>query len=476
MLDVTEATKQAYFRNSVHKYYRVVFPENGGLTFTNESIVKGSLSMTESLNSGDNIEFVGCISSSLKVKLFNVQADIKGKKIEVYVRAGDTEEIPLFKGKVDSAKIQAEHAFKEIVAYDPMYTVGQKDIATWYNGIVYPITLGNLRKSLQTQLGLSTDANVSLVNDNIEIPKKQYENVEALKAITILKSICQVNGVFGTIRRTDGKLEYRYVSSAYDPVLIGDDFFLGNDTYLSSDHIGRNGYLNLPYYKKDGSEYQEYEVKPVERLQIRQSEEDKGVTVGNGTATSNKYIIQGNIFTYGLEESALRTIGNNILKKIGNIGFHPCNIKSVGLPYLEPGDIVNYPIRKMFVGNGSYNINTFLVLERTITGDQILEDNYVAEGDEEHKLFISDVQAQLNTLKTNVPNLGEDYYTADEIDDLLDDTKDYIDDNFYDMDDIDMDFANLESPTGFNVVSCYTLPTRVEPDTIYLIQGGVIMI
>lgn len=475
MLDVSESTKQAYFKSSLHKTYRIVFPEKG-LTFTNESIVKESLSITESLNSGDSIEFVGCISSSLKVKLYNVQADVKGKKIEVYVTAGNTEEIPLFKGIVDSAKIQAEHAFKEIVAYDLMYTKGSKDIATWYNNIVYPITIGNIRKSLEFHLGFNTDNNVTLVNDNITIPKKQYENVEALKAITILKSICQINGVFGTIRKSDGYLEYRSIGPAYDPAIIGNDFYLGSDTYLSSDHIGRTGYLNLPFYKRDGSEYQEYEVKPVQRLQIRQSEEDRGVTVGALTTNTNKYIIQGNIFTYGLEENVLKTIANNILNKIKDVTFHPCNIKSVGLPYLEAGDVVNYPIRRMFVGNGSYNISTFLILERTISGDQILVDTYISEGDEEQRLFISDIQAQLNTLKTNVPNLGEDYYTKDDIDDKFDDLNDDIEENYYDKDDIDMDFAGLETPTGFNVVSCYALPNAPQPDTIYLIQGGVIML
>lgn len=471
MLNVSDATKQIYLQDSVHKSYRVLFPELA-LTFDNESIVKESLSITESLNSGSSIEFVGCISASLKIKLFNVQADVKGKKIEVYVTAGETEEIPIFKGKVDTVTIQAEHAFKEIVAYDPMYANGLKDCASWYNALTYPITLGNIRRGIENVMGFTTDNDVTLINDNIIIPEKQYENVKALKAITILKSICQINGVFGCVRRTDGYLEYRSLGGAYEPAILGDDFYLGNDTYLSSDQIGRTGYFTFNFYKD--AEYQEYEVKPVQRVQIRASEEDAGVTVG--PYQGNKYIIQGNIFTYGLDESVLRTIGNNILSKIGSVSFHPCNIKTIGLPFLETGDVISYPIRRMFVGGGSYNVNTFIVLERTLSGDQVLNDQYVSEGDEFQKEFITDIQAQLNTLKTNVPNLGKDYYTADEVDDLIDDTKDYVDDNYYDMDTIDSDFAGIESPTGFNVASVYTLPSQLAQDTIYLIQGGVIIL
>ena len=468
MLPVSDATKQIYLQDSVHKSYRVYFPELS-LTYGNESIVKESLSITESLSNGSSIEFVGCISSSLRIKLYNVQANVKGKRIEVYVTAGQTEEIPIFKGKVDTVTIQAEHAFKEIVAYDPMYSKGLADVADWYNNISYPTTLGNIRKSLESQLGYTTDLGVTLVNDDIVIPEKQYENVKALKAITILKSICQVNGVFGCVRRTDGYLEYRYLGSAYEPAILGDDFYLGDDSYLSSTQIGRNGYFTFNFYKD--AEYQEYEVKPVQRVQIRASEEDAGVIVG--PSQGNKYIIQGNIFTYGLETSVLQTVANNILSKIGNVAFHPCNIKTIGLPFLETGDVISYPIRKMFVGEGNYNINTFIVLQRTLSGDQVLNDQYVSEGSEEQSEFITDIQAQLNTLKTNVPNLGKDYYTADEVDGLIDDTVDYIDDNFYDTDEIDTEFAGLETPTGFNVVSCYVLPSNIAQDTIYLIQCGV---
>ena len=471
MLNVSNATKQIYLQDSIHKSYRVYFPELA-IEVTNERIVKESLSITESLSSGSSIEFVGCISSSLRIKLYNVQDNVKGKKIEVYVTAGETEEIPIFKGIVDTVTIQAEHAFKEITAYDLMYTTGLKDVAAWYNNLSYPTTLGAIRHGLESLLQLNVDLGVTLVNDSIVIPEKQYENVKALKAITILKSICQVNGVFGCIRRTDGYLEYRSLGGAYDPAILGDDFDLGDDTYLSSDQIGRTGYFTFNFYKD--AEYQEYEVKPVQRVQIRASEEDLGVTVG--PAQGNKYIIQGNIFTYGLETSVLQTVARNILSKIGSVSFHPCNIKTIGLPFLEPGDVISYPIRRMFIGDGSYNVNTFIVLERTLSGDQILNDLYIAEGDEYQKEFITDIQAQLNTLKTNVPNLGKDYYTADEIDDMVGDVYDTLEDDYYDADEIDTDFAGLESPTGFNVVSCYTLPARLEPDTIYLIQGGVIVI
>ena len=310
---------------------------------------------------------------------------------------------------------------------------------------------------------------IALANDSIVIPEKQYENVQALKAITILKSICQVNGVFGVIRRSDEKLEYRVLGSSFEPTLIGNDFLLGNDVYLGTQ---MNSSFTFDYYKE--CEYEEYSVKPVQRVKIRQSEEDSGVVVG--AARGNTYIIQANIFTYGLSDSTKAAIATNVLNNIGTVSFHPCNIKTIGAPFLETGDVISYPIRRPYIDGGNYNINTFIILNRTLSGDQVLNDNYVAEGSEEQSEFITDIQAQLNTLKTNVPNLGKDYYTADEIDGMMDDMAEDFDTEIDDFkDEVDMDFATLETPTGFNVVSCYTLPSNPAVDTIYLIQGGVIM-
>lgn len=50
--------------------------------------------------------------------------------------------------------------------------------------------------------------------------------------------------------------------------------------------------------------HEEFVVKPVDMVTIRSSEDDGGVsyTEGDGTG-SNNYIIQGNMFSYGLEKA-----------------------------------------------------------------------------------------------------------------------------------------------------------------------------
>lgn len=462
MLNVSEATQKIYFKDGVHKTYRLVFPDNYGVTYTNENIVKDSIRVKESISSGDSLEFVGCIASSLSIKVKDLTQYVKGSRVELYVKAGDTEEIPLFKGIVDSVSIQSDRRFKEIIAYDALYKFSQKDISNWYLALDYPISMGEIRKSLLNELGLVEDENISLPNDNIVITENKYEPNE-LKAISVLKSFCQANGCFGIIGR-DGRFKWRYLLPGFKRVFPGDETYPSNSTIpvKTSNDVG---YSNFDYYKK--LEYQEYSVKPVDNLIIRQTESDIGITVGSGV---NRYIIQNNMFLSKLEESVKQEAANNILNKINNISYHPVDMEVQGLPYLECGDIVTVAVPDRVKGLGELGVDTFIVLEREIRGDQILTDRYFAEGSEEQKTFITDIQAQLNDIKDNGAEGDlDDYYTADEVDTLIDDssadTKDYV----------DTAISQMETPTGFKIVSCKTLPANRDANTLYLIHGAYVV-
>lgn len=466
MLNVSDETKAAFLSDNCHKTIKIIFPELN-LTLTNDRIVRDSLSLSEALSTDSNFEFVGCISSSFKVKVYNVNEKLKGKKIDVYITGGDTEEIPLFRGIVDSAKIQADRAFKEIEAYDYLYKAGQKNVADWYNGLSYPITIGQIKHSLMQKMGLEYVSS-TLVNDGITIPEKQFEKIKNLQALTVLKSICQINGCFG-IQNRYGVFEFKYLVGAFELIFPNEEFLPGNDIYPSPGRSETHtiDYWYADYYKE--LEFEEFEVKPVEKVQIRDSEEDEGVTVGSGT---NKYIIQANMFAYGLDDSIIKKMANNVHSQIKGITYHPATISNVGLPFLECGDIVTYDIKKHYGEQGNYNVDTFIILNRTLKGEQLLWDEYRSEGEEEQKEFITDIQNQLSAMRNESPDM-DGYYTADEVDGILDDnylTADDTNDLFDDKLDL------LETPTGFTVVSCYTLPTNREPDTIYLIQAGVIVI
>lgn len=462
MIKVSKATKQAYMSDVSHKTLRVVFPQIGK-TYTNDSIDSESLKLTESISSKDSIEFVGCIASSLQINIYGIEDNVKGKKIEVYIKADDTDEIPIFKGIVDSVVIDSKQFFKKITAYDVLYDQANKDVVDWYKS-QFPNnestkTMKQLRDSLFSFIGIE-QVEMELPNDEIVISKKFAP--KTLKSITVLKSICQFNGCFGIINRY-GKFEYRFLTNGLEGIYPDFYLFPSATTFPQVSDIAHT----FSFYET--LKYEEYFVKPMERVQFRKSEDDSGQTVG--AETGNKYIIQSNMFAQDLIPASLRTAAENILDRLNKVKFFPMDTKNNGLPFVECGDSVKYVLSADRTGR--YATNTFVVLSRTLSGVQLLKDTYSAKGDEEQSEFITDLQAQLETIKMNGGGGGSstDSYTKDEIDNMLtdyptiDETTDIV------ADEVD----KMEVPTGFNVVSVYTLPKTRANNTIYLIQGGVII-
>lgn len=473
MLNVTEEQRTAFKTTSLDSQLRVYFP-NLNLNVGNDQIESETMKLTESLIAGTNIEFVGCISSQFEIKLYDVAQDLKNQAIHVYINRDETGEIPLFRGIVDSVEMQPTKSYKTIKCYDALYTKGQIDIASWYNSLSFPITLKNFRNSLFSYIGLAQQV-TNLPNDDISIIK-QYEP-KTLQCLPVLKYLCQINGCFGIINRS-GIFEYRFINNAYEPIYPAVNLFPSPSLFpVSGDEQSQGIADDFAYYRD--IKYQEYFVNPVQRLQIRQSDDEAGVTVGN--PSGNKYIIQNNMFTYGQDDATLRIMAKRIWGKIANISFHPCNTDNTGLPYVEVGDVVSYTLpnmnrRSRSSNGGSYLANKFNVMSRELKGIQALKDNYVAKGEQDQSEFITDIQAQLETIKRNGVNM-DDYYTKEEIDYTLENDYWDIDQTQEAVTEItDLQLSEMEAPTGFDVMSVYTLPSVRYANTLYLVQGGIVVI
>ena len=362
MINVNNDTKQAWLSDRKVNTVEISFP-NLSLTFGIDDIDKDNFSLKESLCNADSMEFVGCIASSLKVAIYNISDNVKGEEITVSIKAGNTETIPLFKGFVDSVEIDADSRFKTIIAYDALYNAGQVDVASWYARLALPMTLGDIRASLMSYVGLTEVTGTELPNDDVMI-YRTLENPDTIQALTVIKSICQLNGACGIINR-DGEFEYRYIQTSMQTV------------------------YSLPFFEK--LKYEEYYCNAIQRVQIRDTEDDAGVNTSN---YGNKYIVQANMFAFELASDVLYSIANNILEKINGFTYHPMRSIQNGLPFVEVGDTIEYE-----VSSAGYGVNTFLILSRTLTGIQFCRDTFESRGTQNQSEYISDIQAEVEVLK-----------------------------------------------------------------------------
>lgn len=146
----------------------------------------------------------------------------------------------------------------------------------------------------------------------------------------MIKAVCQINGAFGIINR-EGNFEYRILPEikegergVYPLITLYSPLYPGAGTGGGEDYKPEQ----VPYYKS--CDYEEYSVKPVDKLTVWQSEDDARITYDSG-------IIQDNMFTYGLSEDVLLTIAGNFYSNIEGIRYTLFTAINNGYPWGECG-------------------------------------------------------------------------------------------------------------------------------------------
>lgn len=377
MVDFNNA--KLYKEDSIDKQLKITFDSG---TITNSDIPSEQFELTESLSSDSQLVFGSCEASEIKFRIYNVFLPLKDKWLTVtQTLNGDTENpLQIGKYKVYSDKPTADRGYRDVVAYDAMYDIINTDVASWYNSLTFPMSLKAFRDSFFAFFGIEQE-NVSLVNDSMEI--ERTIDVQVLSGRDVIQSICQLNGCFGHIAR-NGKFKYVFLKSIMGGLYPSNDIYPANDLFPQQPNVqivGSGLYVDTPTYE-------DYTVKPIEKLQIRQKEGDIGVIVGNG---DNTYIVEDNFLVYGKSTEDLTVIANNMLSVIDGLEYRPFDATLVGNPCIEVGDMVRLHTK--------YQLIDSYVLQRTLSGVQCLRDNFVADGEEYQSEKVNDIQTDIKQLK-----------------------------------------------------------------------------
>lgn len=400
-------------KSSVDKQLKIVCQDGTILTNKNFSSTSSDFSLSESLCSDSKLSFGKCESACLKIKIANTVNSLKGQTLQVTEILANKDDVPFKIGTyiVDEDTLTSDKKYRNITAYDRLYSVSSINVSEWYNKL-FPskqvpliryenvtkewtytgidgkevteyyeelepityyqteyesITLKAFRDSFFKYIGL-TQQSTTLINDNMKV-SKSVDNID-LTAKDVLEAICEINGVFGKMSRED---VFIYVElKKFSRGLLPSKTLYPNKSLFPT----KPG--NVDTRRLEMGEYKTLQVgdtnfEQITKLQIRQSEDDIGYIAGDDTGVS--YIIQGNFLTYSSGTEELKTIANNVLSKISKVIFNPINITLQGNPCVETGDT----IRIIDTNNKVY---MSYVLQRTLTGIQMLMDSIVSEGDQ----------------------------------------------------------------------------------------------
>lgn len=400
-------------KSSVDKQLKIVCQDGTILTNKNFSSTSSDFSLSESLCSDSKLSFGKCESACLKIKIANTVNSLKGQTLQVTEILANKDDVPFKIGTyiVDEDTLTSDKKYRNITAYDRLYSVSSINVSEWYNKL-FPskqvpliryenvtkewtytgidgkevteyyeelepityyqteyesITLKAFRDSFFKYIGL-TQQTTTLVNDNMKV-SKSVDNID-LTAKDVLEAICEINGVFGKMSRDDIFIYVELKS-------FSRGLFPSKTLYPNKSLFPRKP-GNIDTRRLQMGEYKTLQVgdtnfEQITKLQIRQSEDDIGYIAGDDTGVT--YIIQGNFLTYSSGTEELKTIANNVLSKISKVIFNPVNITLQGNPCVETGDT----IRIIDTNNKVY---MSYVLQRTLTGIQMLMDSIISEGDQ----------------------------------------------------------------------------------------------
>lgn len=395
---------ELFCNDSIDKQLNIV-SEDGDINITNTELNSEKFELTESLCSETELVFGSCEASVVKFTVSNTFLPMKNKMLTVSMTLDGhiNEPYQIGKYRVYSDKPTADRKYRDVVAYDPMYDILTVDATNWYANVfptrevkkdddgktetVYdPVTLRYFRDNFFKWLDIEIEQ-ISLVNDDMLIEKtidvQMFgENATYITGKDILNSVLEANGCFGHFRR-DGKFHFIYLEQSIQGLYPRNDLYPSDDLYPrdpKSTRIGKSFYIS--------AQYEDYLVKSIDGLQIREKENDIGVIVGG---TSNPYIIEDNFLFYGKGTEELTAIANNILSKIRGIVYRPFTADCKGNPCLEVGDAIRIPTR--------YEIIESYILSRTLKGIQALRDSLEAKGEESRTGNVNGIHNSIIQLK-----------------------------------------------------------------------------
>jgi len=117
--------------------------------------------------------------------------------------------------------------------------------------------------------------------------------------------------------------------------------FLTYTDKRSTAKITPDGVSNSTAYYADSLSYEDYTVKAIEKVQIRQSDSDVGVIYPDSTTATNTYAVQGNLLLTTGTEANLKTVAQNLYNVLKSVTYTPCKVAVPSGSGLACGQIVH---------------------------------------------------------------------------------------------------------------------------------------
>lgn len=328
-------------------------------TIESEKIVAESFELSSSILDQSEFKLGGCISSQMNISVFDVEEDLTGKKVKVYIEQSyntnvlypsenlypseslypsttiKTNKYCLFTGLVYSSKRQSNRKIRDIVAFDYMYELSRIYCKSKFYGYVYhkytdgsvkkSITLGDLMNAIfdwgdvPRNGGFGTGNFFNILNE-LKFDYTLIESTvnEKTTLIDLLSACCELNACFAIIGR-DGYISFKTL-------------------YNSS-----QSRASIPTYSD--LSFEDYTMKPITMISFPYS---KDKTFKYGSSEKGSYYQSDNIITRcctDIGELVTAFSDNASHNYIFNsvYSYRPYSADIFGRWWIETGDFISIP-------------------------------------------------------------------------------------------------------------------------------------
>ena len=209
----------------------------------------------------------------------------------------------------------------KVTAYDTMSKL-DADFSGWLhaNQAQFPKTIWQLVQLACQRAGVALASSSLPINGSYSV---QAFYADDLTCRQIISWAAEAAGCYAHMN-ADGKLQ-----------------FLTYTDKRSTAKITPNGASNSTAYYADSLSYEDYTVKAIEKVQIRQSDSDVGVIYPDSTTATNTYVVQGNLLLTTGTESNLKSVVQNLYNVLKNVTYTPCKVSAPSSSGLACGQIVH---------------------------------------------------------------------------------------------------------------------------------------
>ena len=319
-----------------------------------------NVTVTEMVNDSQELTLGSCCCNMLEAVIIAPGGGLSiaaGEELTAYRvdEAGARHKVGLFTAEKPT---RSTANTLKITAYDRVSRL-DKDLTSWLAGLEeWPYSLGDLAYKVCQACGLS------FISD--QIPNGSYPvqrfSADGITGRQLMKWIGQIAGCF--CRATpDGEIElgwYEPLSSvtynnghlnlASGDISVEDDGTgkgrLVSDTLEITDDGNGNITLAVPaeveglYYYQNGLSAEDYTVAPIQKVQLRQNEEDVGTVYPDGEGEVNTYIITGNPLLTANTAQDLKGVAQTIYERLQGVTYTPCSLSVPANMAIRAGKIL----------------------------------------------------------------------------------------------------------------------------------------